>query len=49
MERKEYNLAFVIAPCAAVWVTAIADYREKLKPVMPTVDQVYYRNEEFGD
>ena len=49
LERKDYNLAYFIAPCAVAWVTVFADYREKLKPVMPTVDQVSYRNEEFGD
>ena len=49
MEIEDWNLALVIALCAVVWMKIFADYRKKMMRVLPTVDQVAHRKQEFGN
>ena len=49
MEIEDWNLALVIALCAVVWMKIFTDYRKKMMRVLPTVDQVAHRKQDFGN
>ena len=49
MEMEDWTYALAIALAAVVWVTIFVDYRKKLMRVMPAVDQVSHRKQEFSN
>jgi formylglycine-generating enzyme required for sulfatase activity len=49
MEMEDWTYALAIALSAVVWVTIFVDYRKKLMRVMPAVDQVSHRKQEFSN
>ena len=49
MEMGDWTYGLAIALCAVLWVTIFVDYRKKLMRVMPGVEQVSGRKQEFSN